>query len=386
MAWSWGDAIDGTTDWSDVGFQNAFRLGASERYRARGLSAPASISSGVSAGDDIATASHYADMQNFGATAFAKKITLEGSASGAIATYVTLAAVRTQAGLTGSNWRRKRPREISSTSATTDTQGNARAMGQHAILTAGAGTRGAVYTFNGTTWALDTGSKPDLLDSQSAAPNAVAAGTMQAGDYIGEWIFNELMAVYKVCVWTISSFTVTGFLRPSGGAGAGTGGDFATAKAASESNYAGSTVTTFSGLPTTEMAFAQLSIDGSGNTSASVFRRHLHVTASPPSFVSRNVQFYVAGERTSSPNADYTYDDNGDGPVSIPEGFYTKYDESGPTTAASISSAELGQAWPVPNWPADGSFPSHQLMKRGWGIDDLKAIVEWDVAGGFTYP
>jgi hypothetical protein len=85
-----------------------------------------------------------------------------------------LATWRADAGLSASGFTRKYPREISSV-------GEGGALGQ--VARHAGSTR--IYEHDGSGWVLaeDQGQAPDTL---------VAYGKMQAGDYLGPWIFNEL--------------------------------------------------------------------------------------------------------------------------------------------------------------------------------------------------
>jgi hypothetical protein len=211
---------------------------------------------------------------------------------------------------------------------------------------------------------------------------------MQAGDYLLSHIFQELMAVYKVCVWTPGTMTTTGENKPGTTQFAG-GSNFAAAKAAAEANFTATSTSTLFLFP---RAVSILSIDGSGTVGAQLLRTHANYAVSPPAFVSRTVEFYAAGDWQISgvSQANTEYDDNGDAPVSIPQGTYVLFDSQGPSTTGTITSVELGQAWPFPNWPAvNPSFPGSSTSRaRGWRVPSggVFSIVKWDVVGGFSYP
>jgi hypothetical protein len=115
--------------------------------------------------------------------------------------FLTLASLRSQASMTSDGFRRKKPREITSLTATTDTDGNARASGQKAIfrvtdvLTFRAHPQeaGRVVKFDGTNWTIPSPPESvDVLDSHSTAPNTCAAGFFRLGDYMGGWLYREI--------------------------------------------------------------------------------------------------------------------------------------------------------------------------------------------------
>lgn len=122
-------------------------------------------------------------------------------------TYDT-AAAHAAAGFVG-GWRRKRPREIVNSSATADTMSNAATDGQVAINLAD----GRFWKRVAGAWVLQTtGIAPDVLDSDAGT---MPAGYCQGGDYIGDWIFDQINAICDLA--SASPRTVTqGGLSPYG--------------------------------------------------------------------------------------------------------------------------------------------------------------------------
>lgn len=94
----------------------------------------------------------------------------------------SLARWRAAAGLHASGFRRKKPREITSTSATTDTNGNARATGQRAFLTTGTN-NGMVHEFDGAAWVCSNTSKSvtSLTRSGTTATATITAHGYPSG-------------------------------------------------------------------------------------------------------------------------------------------------------------------------------------------------------------
>jgi hypothetical protein len=110
--------------------------------------------------------------------------------------------VTAKCGLNG-EWRRKRPREILSATATEDWWGNAAVAGQRAYLQTGtiqgdyAGNSPIYRCVASGNWVIDTDrphGPPDELDSDNApaTSNHVPYGMFQPGDYFGTHLFDEL--------------------------------------------------------------------------------------------------------------------------------------------------------------------------------------------------
>jgi hypothetical protein len=115
----------------------------------------------------------------------------------------TLASWRTAAGINASGFRRKRPREITSTSATTDFVGNARATGHVAWLRP---SPGGIWRFDGTSWVnVDSqGYLPDVLDSDLAAPFHMPYGIAQNGDYHFAEAYNQVRDGFNLLTRTLT--------------------------------------------------------------------------------------------------------------------------------------------------------------------------------------
>ena len=219
MAWTWNDPINEDFDWSDVNVMNMFDEAVWERYNSYltvpGATPPAPWTASFNVGDDVQLASIFST----GGLGWQDKvaIALGGGSSGwipkgtgltaqnpnttgaaaAVAAYqYSLASILSLLGYSESDWHREKPREVDTITDTTDTDGNAAAIGQLAYVNSAQVVRG----WNGTQWAIvqPPGTRPDTLSSSSAAPNTCVAGGMSIGDYIGHWIFKQLRDVLNL--------------------------------------------------------------------------------------------------------------------------------------------------------------------------------------------
>ncbi len=436
----WNTTFDNTTDWSAASFLNMFVSAYTERANGIGVvyggGAPPAIAS-VNVGDDV---------QKGGFVVFSPSLSgfigkLQGNAVGLATTYFLDPAtarngqtptstgnysmgqmnVYSQVSLftkiggdTRGYWRRKRPREITSLSATTDIQSNAAGTGQ---LAWGTGTNsssfhvGGLYQYSGSAWVevSPTMGPPDLLDSHAAAPNTVhitdAEGLILAGDYIGPWLFNELRDVFNAMVWIwLDRVTERGGSPGSGNehldapsfyktgtAGAST---YASALATAQANYAGATPTsqvfpTF-GVTTSGTYGGVVAIAYSGaNYSVTIERTQLQlITKNLSTTIAHAVDFYVAVRPpTYAPGGGTieTFDDQGTGAAN--QKWYL-FNTVGPTTNASDSSTIFD---PIATVPPDDP-PSAAVVANlpnwvvyGHNIYATTAIARYDVTGGFAW-
>lgn len=98
-----------------------------------------------------------------------------------------------------SSWRRKKPREVNliDPAPDEDQDGNTLADGMIAwdVNTfSGPDFRSRLVKRTAGVWAevSSAAESPDVLDSYASAPDACLPSTVQVGDYIGPWLFNEL--------------------------------------------------------------------------------------------------------------------------------------------------------------------------------------------------
>ncbi len=186
---SWNDVFANGDDWSNIAFQQLFWDAIYERESVVALGTLASRRV-LTHSDDVQGVGYITSLQiwplNIVARFFDPSV-WPGRANITVAamnTTYTAASLRTNAGVNASGYRRKRPREISSLGATTDTMGNTIHVGDLARYTAD----GGWYSYNGSTWVISA-SPPDILDSNNGT---VPYGLMQAGDLIGPWVWTEI--------------------------------------------------------------------------------------------------------------------------------------------------------------------------------------------------
>lgn len=223
----WNDPIDETTDWSNVDFLNTFVAAVNER------AAACSVTDGlttdpVAAGMDVQGVpwpyngggyiGGWVDARptKRRASLHGMQLAVERLVAGTYPLYSpwvrhvsggvpidhdgaagmpawwTLASIRAEAGISSGGFRRRRPREVASAAANQDTMGNAAVHGQRAWLD------GQLRRYDGGAWGASDGGPVDVLDSSAPAPDHVPPGRMQAGDYIGPWIFDEARRVLNL--------------------------------------------------------------------------------------------------------------------------------------------------------------------------------------------
>lgn len=194
MSWTWNDPIDDTTDWTSIGFLNQFAGAVTERCQAVGYGSSFSVGVGSILGN--ATSGAIKTLQNLIVT-YAPKYTWPGfdpltyvfpdrsyTTSQSFQNFCTW-EFYCNAVLGQTNFTRKYPREISSLTATTFVDGDTVADGDVAYY------QGLKYKLNSGIWEL----------TDVAVSVASKFGLLQAGDYIGSWIFTELMAVINSMIY-----------------------------------------------------------------------------------------------------------------------------------------------------------------------------------------
>lgn len=391
---AWNDTFDQTTDWSAVSFVEMFYAAYNERLQATGRS---TVSLPV-AGNDVQSAGFWNTLQNWistNATDFLDpSATYEGLTGTVDTKQLTFAAVLALIG-TSTNWRRKRPREISSTVAATDTQGNAVANGMRAIYTGD----GLIYLRAGGAWAVDLTGPPDTLDSNSAAPDTVSKGAMSAGDYIGPWVFNQIRDAFNQLIYTYALSDAAAVGRPAkmdwqnGEENTGAGSSAvseAASRTAAEGDYAGLTnVVNLGTAVAYPHAAASVRLTG-GSYLTSLKRIKTEVRISGiPTFVSCDRELYYQAEAGTADAAvtPETFDANGDDVLS---NQYHKIADFGIGSGSTTSYQLIGKtgAADLPTWPGalgGGDTQSANGHQAPFSDRPFFGLLKWNVAGGFTY-
>lgn len=204
----WNDIFDASTDWSAVTFLNMFVDAINERVAALGFGSVEQLAS-VSVGTDVQTSVGFAgafsianlqgwvgaNITGFGDINIPIDTTTPPTSDAACRYTITafLAAAGLSSGAGSALWTRKRPREIASVTATVDHQGNAASTAQLAWVDGLADIY--VCVTSGHWFLAPAGSKVDILDSDDGD---LPYGQMEAGDYIGPHLFNQLRDAINV--------------------------------------------------------------------------------------------------------------------------------------------------------------------------------------------
>lgn len=208
-----------------------------------------------------------------------------------------------------------------------------------------------------------------------------AYGKCQPGDFFGEWIWNELQAVFNVLVWS-RGWTSEHYDNPypriawSGEywVGYSYGATWEAAKTAAIAAWAYDSDS--SGQPFARCGF----LDSPPTQYYARLERNIFCLGfSITTTCSFEADFYAK----SSAFSGETYDAQGDGVV---EDTWMLFDtqSSGPG-ASTVVSAVLGNTTPPPNWPSaplDSSW-----VTLSWLVDNFmeSVVIRWNVSGGFTY-
>jgi hypothetical protein len=229
MPFTWTMTIDQSTDWSHKDFVDMFVQKIALRWAV--LRDVGTMPASVAAGDDVQSANDghwpavgptwpttspvewsWRRMQKAVAIDLAPSyyspdaLTFPVDTGGAepftyLSTTYTydIASIAVDANLNGTHndhFRRKKPRQISSTAATADTDANTVADGMVAELA----TNGLKYKRISGAWVRDESLPFDTLDSANPGGGGsyCAPGYMAPGDYLGPWIFNELRAAINL--------------------------------------------------------------------------------------------------------------------------------------------------------------------------------------------
>jgi hypothetical protein len=253
MAWAWGDVIDESFDWTDVATLNIFDKAVYERAWAAQSGfqpygsvmvpppgwlqlpnpTPTSYAAAWSVGDDVQVVNKTSTsslptypydgssiagwQQQIEATTTLNwvdpAINIAGynpnttTASAVIsANTIDVDSILRSFGYTDTetippifpfgdvSWHRECPRTVEISTYILDVESNTIDVGMIAYIK----DLGYVGQFDGTNWIPQPpGTRPDTLTSDSAQPDYCIAGIMRNGDYIGHWLFKQMMQVMQ---------------------------------------------------------------------------------------------------------------------------------------------------------------------------------------------
>lgn len=296
--------------------------------------------------------------------------------SGFLATNpVTYASVMSAIGA-GSKFTRKAPRVVATTTSTSDIYGNAAASGQVAILQS----TGLTRQYNGSSWIISA-TTPDLLSNKSSSPNGIPTdsdGTMQAGDYFGPWIWNELRDALNKLTLTPASTTVISNTGGTGSSGNSNPSPYTSASAAYAAAAANCSLTTGTGgSANSEQSYVDITGTSPGTYNASIGVGGCTYRATTSVSTSKIVRAYFRALITNAGPffATSTYDAQGTG---YAEGVVTNFFTSSANTSANTNfSAFDGSSLPtVYNAPSSGSD-----WYTGFASGGVVALFDWQ----FTY-
>jgi len=263
---------------------------------------------------------------------------------------------------------------------------------------------GGVWKWNGSAWVVPTGNDPRgsgttpwLADQTANLPTYnTRYGKLMKGDYIGPHIWSELYAAIQALVWLPYQITWTANGNTNEKSGSD-GGEAIFANAVTNAKAAYNSSGSTSDAAPFALSFTDITtIGGNSCYSYDVARRYAFgQITSLDARQAASVDWYIlaaiptaldgsTGTLTASgpPNKE-VFDDMGDGPP-LQLGFYELVASSGPATAASRTSPQIGSL----NMPADigpASSPPDSNWFQGWMTFKSQAIVKKNVAGGFVY-
>jgi hypothetical protein len=205
VAFAWTDSIPDSQDVSDVTLVSKLVTASNQRLSL--FDSPGSALTVPTAGTDVQAASFWHNLQfNIKSLVGQGNIVNSASITGGVAydgtnttsyldhtIYFVWSAFATAVSMTGGDFRRQKPRQITSLFATIDTDSNPIASGMKAQYTDGKG-----YKYNGSAWVLNTLEPTDMLDSAAAAPSHCAPGLIQSGDYLGGWLAREIRDAFNI--------------------------------------------------------------------------------------------------------------------------------------------------------------------------------------------
>lgn len=304
-------------------------------------------------------------------------------------------------------WLRYRPREILSTNATFDLQGNPAAAGQRAYFfdtgSSLCGTRWRCVSSGN--WVRDESQPCDRLSNAFDPPNTInfeqdliwgtgGAIPVDLGDYIGWWQLEEARQVINLMRWAArpvdaeantathtESRTVT---DRSGDPAVFAGNTYASIVSDITTRWPGAPVI-HSWLGEGLNGFPQCTSDVESDTGSpptwtgGAYRSDATWTLGssgilgndPLGSMSKNYQWLTYGGDTGG-----TFDANGD---SVSNGAWNVFNSGGPSTAAMLTAPTFGNVSTVPNFsPSPGGT-------RGYAVLSAWVLLKFDVAGGFAY-
>ena len=216
----------------------------------------------------------------------------------------------------------------------------------------------------------------------------VAYGVAQDGDFLGPWLFDELMAVLNLLTMTWQAglaWTANG--EANAKAGYGTAATWAAAKAAAEAAWAAAAPDIYSGP--LGVATGQYFSGPPVGYFAGLNRQYLYARFDPPTGatgLSYDVDFYTNSRAYDSPPG--TYDANGDG---LTESLFARFAQLTAQTGTALG--KLGSL-AKPTWGATPTPTSTYLtngyravtnITYGGTVYGAAAAVNWAVAGGFAF-
>lgn len=214
-----------------------------------------------------------------------------------------------------------------------------------------------------------------------AGGTTTAYGLMQAGDYIGPWIFNELKAGLDLLVWTKPTSTMWNLDAATNNIKKGIEDGYATwaaVKVATKAEYDASG----SSSDVTPNVFTRGDWSAGPQYGAVMQRDVCNLKISSlPIMCKRAIDYYIKAIKSQS---HAVFADFGD---DVLDGLWSLFSTHTPATPAAShhSPDRVGDfaVDPLP-WcdePTSGNTPTG----RGWGADDDAVIVRWNVTGGFVY-
>jgi hypothetical protein len=430
----WTDTWDQTLDWQGTPFWQMMMTAVRERQLAAytGGTMPGTVASYLASN----TPTEVTSARNYAGYTPATIGRLQGALSSVASTFLDPGSVpgdvdfpravslQSLLGAGGSGaWRRKAPRRIYSLSATHDqlysitftggttyrhavTHGlNARAVGQKARYYTGipsaalpGGSPGyADYTtatyadaykslpltfrgvveWDGAAWVQSDPDVWDVLDSDGAAGSLLAEGTFRFGDYVGQWLFDEMRTACKAMTRTRSSCTWSD-AATSYGDSSGFASPWATAKANAEAAFAH----VGAAVPPQMQSYA---VPGGGAYLAQLYaQKAKQHTGGIYQGLARSVDWYF-NEYGASPfgGTNYTFGANGYSLVSGDWSVWlTDANAAGAhAIAADVSSIFLGDEV-IPEW-CDEPVATGEYKGFAQGLPPL-AIIDWSI--GYAYP
>jgi hypothetical protein len=287
--------------------------------------------------------------------------------------------------LGGNGYTRKYPKEFASASSTVYNDGNAFVNGDYARNM----TDRLIYHRVSGAWAADATHLPDIV---------MAYGKMEANDYMGVWILNEIRDVLNLLdtIGTTSASWIAGGTfniasSPSNGDdGSGSYMALATAKAAAEAEFLANEGNNGDNQPPFWNSQTQYQGDDGPHEAHPEFLTNIAAAqgkmtvADDSNGYTPAIDFYGVGAPFAL--GDITsFEGNG---VAL-DGLMKKWDtQIGAGTGGTVTSAYLGSL-AVGTWAPDPDVPSDPRLAGssygvGYIVEGAIIVFRYDVAGGFT--